>query len=172
MQCPSVHTLPPVHPSILPSISPARGPFALCQAILIPIYHLFLAAPSFLSARSSSARPSFLNPSTPIGFFRGLSFERLSSSLYPSSSLFLSFSLSSFLRRRMQAVRVRICSPVSFRPVQRTFLFLATSGNEARGSARRKVHDDVRSESCRKRRTGPNTRVRFIPHENGTLVIR
>lgn len=78
----------PAGPSIHPTIYiPARGPFALCQAILIPIYHLFLAAPSFLSARSSSARPSFLNPSTPIGFFRGLSFGRLSSSLYPSFSL-------------------------------------------------------------------------------------
>lgn len=85
----------PAGPSIHPTIYiRARGPFALCQAILIPIYHLFLAAPSFLSARSSSTRPSFLNPSTPIGFFRGLSFERLSSSLYPrpllSSFLILS----------------------------------------------------------------------------------
>lgn len=86
----------PAGPSIHSTIYiPARGPFALCQAILIPIYHLFLAAPSFLSARSSSARPSFLNPSTPIGFFRGLSFGRLSSSLYPFSPLLRAVSLSS-----------------------------------------------------------------------------
>lgn len=87
----------PAGPSIHPTIYiPARGPFALCQAILIPIYHLFLAAPSFLSACSSSARPSFLNPSTPIGFFRGLSFGRLSFSLYPFSSLPRASSSSSF----------------------------------------------------------------------------
>lgn len=87
MQCPSVHTLPPVHPSILPSISSLAGHSHFAKQSSFPFITSSSAAPSFLSARSSSARPSFLNPSTPIGFFRDLSFERLSSSLYPSSSL-------------------------------------------------------------------------------------
>jgi len=81
MQCPSVH------PSILPSISSLAGHSHFAKQSSFPFITSSSAAPSFLSARSSSARPSFLNPSTPIGFFRDLSFERLSSSLYPSSSL-------------------------------------------------------------------------------------
>lgn len=87
MQCPSVHTLPPVHPSILPSISSLAGHSHFAKQSSFPFITSSSAAPSFLSVRSSSARPPFLNPSTPIGFFRDLSFERLSSSLYPSSSL-------------------------------------------------------------------------------------
>lgn len=95
MQCPSVHTLPPVHPSILPSISSLAGHSHFAKQSSFPFITSSSTAPSFLSARSSSARPSFLNPSTPIGFFRDLSFERLSSSLYPSSSLPRASSLAS-----------------------------------------------------------------------------
>lgn len=97
MQCPSDHTLPPVHPSILPSISSLAGHSHFAKQSSFPFITSSSAAPSFLSARSSSARPSFLNPSTPIGFFRDLSFERLSSSLYPSSFLPRASSCSSSL---------------------------------------------------------------------------
>lgn len=71
-----------------------------------------------------------------------------SSSSSPRRSLFLSLhppSASLFFSLRRMQVRVRICSPVSFRPVQRTFLFLATSGKVGgRGIRERKTHDDVR----------------------------
>lgn len=131
-------TGPSIHPIICIL---ARGPFALCQAILIPIYHLFLAALSFLSARSSSAHPPFLNPSTPIGFFRGLSFECLPSFLYPSPSHTFSceffISLRSFFPLALSVLRVRICFLAPFRPVQRTFLFLAIS---RKGTRERKAH--------------------------------
>lgn len=146
MQCPSVHTLPPLHPSILPSISSLAGHSHFAKQSSFPFITSSSAAPSFLSVRSSSARPPFLNPSTPIGFFRDLSFERLSSSLYPSSSpprissresllrltLFF-FSFLSFYLCRKQ-VRVRICSPlpVSFGPTH----FLISDYLRGRGFAK------------------------------------
>lgn len=150
----------PAGPSIHSTIYiPARGPFALCQAILIPIYHLFLAAPSFLSARSSSARPSFLNPSTPIGFFRGLSFGRLSSSLYPSSSLLRAFSSSSSaslpfhrplsfsLPRSFSTIRRYECEFVllcrSVRSNALSYFWLPRGRRQSeRGICERKAHDD------------------------------
>lgn len=81
---PSIHHRLPIHLSIHPQPAilfhpypRARGPFALCQAILIPIYHLFHSyPPPFLSSCSppSSHLVSLSlffrrNPSTPIPFF-------------------------------------------------------------------------------------------------------
>lgn len=55
---PSIHYRRPIHPSILSIHIPARGPFVLCQAILIPIYHLFHGSSPFLSVCLASLLPS------------------------------------------------------------------------------------------------------------------
>lgn len=163
MQCPSVHTLPPVHPSILPSISALAGhshfakqssfPFITSSSPLLLFYQpvLFLDASFFFKPFDSNwflSRPLIR---TPFVLYPSSSSLSLSLSLSHSRSFSLSFPLflslsappSRFSLHRTQ-VRARICSPVMFRPDQRTFLFLATSGKEvARGRARgRKTHDD------------------------------
>ena len=103
VQCPPIHTLPSAHPSVHPSIRPsvpsihpsihpsilsvhilARGPFALCQAILIPIYHLFHGSFPFLSVC-----PAFFSLRVSLFFAETLRLQ-LVSFLY-SSLLFLSF---------------------------------------------------------------------------------
>lgn len=174
MQCPSVHMLPPLHPSILPSISSLAGHSHFAKQSSFPFITSSSAAPSFLSVRSSSARPPFLNPSTPIGFFRDLSFERLSSSLYPSSS--------------PPRISSRESSPSSrssffFLPFLLSLSYAGTSTNlfssahlvwsnalsyfwlpSGKGIRERKAHDDVWKGSCRN--IGRNqTFVRFIAHE-------
>lgn len=117
----------PAGPSIHPTIYIlARGPFALCQAILIPIYHLFLTAPSFLSARSSPGASSFFKPFDSNWFLsRPLIRTPFVLSLFVS---FCSRSLQSFflLFLRLTQSRVRICSPVAVSSGS-IFLFLATT---------------------------------------------
>lgn len=165
---------PPVHPSILTIHILAHGPFALCQAILIPIYHVFLAALSFLSARSSSARPPFLNPSTPIGFFRGFSFEHPSVLSLSSSSRFLprthffdvrspSLSPSLSLLRRHECEFVLPCLLYSSGPTH----FLISRPPRARGNPRRKgTRRRLKREEKElpKHRDGREIFARFIAH--------
>lgn len=168
----NAHPYAPAGPSIHPTIYIlARGPFALCQAILIPIYHLFLRrsffsiSPFFLGA-SFFFKPFDSNwflsrPLIRTPFVLSLSIFLSSSRFFPCVFAVLSPFLFLSLYLCHTQVRVRICSLVLSRPVQRTFLFLVTSG---KGIRERKAHDDVWKGSCRN--IGRNqTFARFIAHE-------
>lgn len=154
----------PAGPSIHPTIYIlARGPFALCQAILIPIYHLFLRrsffsiSPFFLRA-SSFFKPFDSNwflsrPLIRTPFVLSLSIFLSSSRFFPRvfAGLSFSFFLSFYLCRTQ--VRARICSPVPSRLVQRTFLFLVTSG---KGVSRKKGARRRLKRELPKHRTEPD----------------
>lgn len=153
--CLSIHAAagPSIHPTIYIL---ARGPFALCQAILIPIYHPFLCRSFFSISLFFLSASFFFKPFDSNWFLsRPLIRMPVSSFLYSSSSSSSSLSASlccfffSFLLSFIPSyadTQMRICSPVLFRSVQRTFLFLATSG---KGICERKTHDDVRKGSYR-----------------------
>lgn len=100
---PSIHHRLPIHLSIHPQPTilfhpypRARGPFALCQAILIPIYHLFHSYPPPFLSSCSPPSSHLASLSFSLSLFSPKPFDSNSflSPLLPSSLLFLPFSFS------------------------------------------------------------------------------
>lgn len=171
-----LYTLLLIHPSIHSTIYIlARGPFALCQAILIPIYHLFLHRSFF------SISPFFLDAS----FF----FKPFDSNWFLSGPLirmpFSSFFFIHLLLLFPQVFAALFLSPSSFHSILHTYEYefvlpcrLVQSNAlsyfwlpRGKGICERKAHDDVRKESYRNIGLD-QTFARFVAHEKRTFAIR
>lgn len=174
--CLSIHAAagPSIHPTIYIL---ARGPFALCQAILIPIYHPFLCRFFFSISLFFLGASFFFKPFDSNWFLsRPLIRMPLSSFLYSSSPSSSSLSASvccffSFLLSFIPSyadTQMRICSPVLFRSVQRIFFISGylREGNLWKKDARR----------CPKRELPKHrldqTFARFVAHEKRMFAIR
>lgn len=179
--CPFVHTM--VYTAAGPSVHPAiyilaRGPFALCQAILIPIYHFFLRRFFFSISLFFLGASFFFKPFDSNWFLSGpLIRMPLSSFLYSSSSSSsLSTSLSySFFPSFFHSIIRRYADAnlfsraVSFSPTH----FFISGYLEGREFLllERKAHDDVRKGSYRNIGLD-QTFARFVAHEKRMFAIR
>lgn len=174
---PSIHHRLPIHLSIHPQPAilfhpypRARGPFALCQAILIPIYHLFHSyPPPFLS---SCSPPSSHLVSLSLSLFSPKPFDSNSflSPLLSSPLLLLPFSSLHAVypfppRRHAGAVTSRTS-------LSRVFLFLNRLPWRREGWREiLKERSSFSTGVCRQSSKHParNRRTRFITHDEQTV---
>lgn len=173
---PSIHHRLPIHLSIHPQPAilfhpypRARGPFALCQAILIPIYHLFHSyPPPFLSACSPPSSHLVL-----LSLFSPKSFDSNSflSPLLPSSLLFLPFSPSR-THTHTSILFAFIGVVTSHTSLSRVFLFLNRLPWRREGWREiLKERSSFSTGVCRQSSKHParNRRTRFITHDEQTV---
>lgn len=176
---PSIHHRLPIHLSIHPQPAilfhpypRARGPFALCQAILIPIYHLFHSYPSFSLLFYPPVLHLLLTLSLSLSLFSPKPFDSNSflSPLLSSPLLLLPFSSLHAVypfppRRRAGAVTSRTS-------LSRVFLFLNRLPWRREGWREiLKERSSFSTGVCRQSSKHParNRRTRFITHDEQTV---
>lgn len=176
---PSIHHRLPIHLSIHPQPAilfhpypRARGPFALCQAILIPIYHLFHSYPSFSLLFYPPVLHLLLTLSLSLSLFSPKPFDSNSflSPLLSSPLLLLPFSSLHAVypfppRRRAGAVTSRTS-------LSRVFSFLNRLPWRREGWREiLKERSSFSTGVCRQSSKHParNRRTRFITHDEQTV---
>lgn len=176
---PSIHHRLPIHLSIHPQPAilfhpypRARGPFALCQAILIPIYHFFHSYPSFSLLFYPPVLHLLLTLSLSLSLFSPKPFDSNSflSPLLSSPLLLLPFSSLHAVypfppRRRAGAVTSRTS-------LSRVFLFLNRLPWRREGWREiLKERSSFSTGVCRQSSKHParNRRTRFITHDEQTV---
>lgn len=176
---PSIHHRLPIHLSIHPQPTilfhpypRARGPFALCQAILIPIYHLFHSYPPPFLSSCSPPSSHLASLSLSLSFFAET--LRLQFLSFPAPPLFSSLSSFLVLPAHFHPFRLhRRAGVVTSRAsLSRVFLFLNRLPWRREGWREiLKERSSFSTGVCRQSSKHParNRRTRFITHDEQTV---